>query len=192
MTALVIGLLIFLGMHSVRIVAEEWRGRQIARLGAKTWKGLYSLASAAGLVLIVWGYGLTRAEPAVVWDPPAWTRHLATILTIPAFVLMVAAYVPRNHMKAAIGHPMLAGVKAWALAHLIANGRLGDVVLFGAFLVWAILCFRAARRRDQAAGVRHPAGTVAGDAIAVVTGLAAWALFAFLLHSWLFGVSPLG
>ena len=134
MTYLVLGLVLFLGVHSTRIFADDWRTRQIARLGEGAWKGLYSVASLAGFALLVWGYGQTRIDPVVVWDPPTWTRHLAALLMIPAFVLVVAAYVPGNRIKAAVGHPMVAGVKVWAIAHLLSNGRLGDIVLFGVFL----------------------------------------------------------
>lgn len=192
MSALITGLLLFLGAHSVRIVAEDWRSRQIARLGANRWKGLYTIVSLIGFGLIVWGYGQTRMAPVDLWAPPVWTRHLAALLTLPAFVLITAAYVPRNRIKSTLHHPMILGVKLWALAHLLSNGRLGDVVLFGAFLVWAVLDFRAARARDRVRGTLYPAGTLAGDAITAVVGLAAWAAFAFYLHAWLIGVRPLG
>jgi len=192
MTALILGLLIFLGAHSVRIVADDWRARRIARLGEMPWKGLYSLASLAGLALIVWGYGLTREVPVDLWIPPLWTRHVTTLLTLPAFILVAAAYVPGNSFKAAIGHPMVAGVKLWALSHLISNGRLGDVLLFGAFLVWAALDFRAARHRDRAAGVQRTPGTPARNAATIVIGVIAWAGFAAFLHPWLIGVKAFG
>jgi uncharacterized membrane protein len=192
MTHLILGLVVFLGVHSVRIFADDWRTRQIARLGASPWKGLYSLASLVGFALIVWGYGLARGAPVVIWTPPVWTRHVAALLTIPAFILLVAAYVPRNGIKAKVRHPMIVGVKVWAFAHLLANGMLADVVLFGTFLVWAIFDFRAARRRDRANGTIYPAGTAPGTIAAVVVGLAAWAAFAFWLHARWIGVSPLG
>jgi uncharacterized membrane protein len=192
MSILILGLALFIGVHSVRILAEDWRTRQIARLGANRWKALFSIASAIGLVLIVWGYGLTRLAPVAIWAPPPWTRHLAALLTVPAFVLLAAAYVPGTRIKAAIGHPMVAGVKVWAFAHLIANGRLGDIVLFGAFLAWAVLDFLAARRRDRAAGTRYPAGSLGRDALAILVGLVVWALFAFWGHAWLIGVRPFG
>ena len=191
MEALLAGLLIFLGAHSVRIVAPGWRERRIAQLGANGWKGLYSLVSLAGLVLIVWGYGMTRGVPEL-WSPPVWTRHLAALLTVVAFVLITAAYIPKNHIKAALGHPMAAGVKVWAFAHLISNGRPGDVVLVGAFLAWAIAAFLAGRRRDRAAGTRYAAGTLAGDLLVTAIGLVAWVLFALYGHQWLIGVRPFG
>jgi len=198
MLLLALGLILFLAPHSVRIFADDWRSAQIGRLGEPAWKGIYSVVSVAGLALIVWGYGAARTAPVALWDPPVFTRHLASLFTLAAFVLLAAAYVPRNRIKAAIGHPMVVGVKLWAFAHLLANGTLADVTLFGAFLVWAVLDFRAARRRDRAAGAARPAGgarsggTLAGDAATVVVGLGAWALFAFQLHGWLFGVRPFG
>ena len=156
MTPLVAGLLLFLGAHSVRIFADDWRTRTIARSGPGRWKGVYSVISLAGFALIVWGYGLAREAPVVVFAPPVWARHLASLLTLPAFVLLAAAKGPANRIRAAVGHPMVAGVKLWAFAHLLANGNLADVVLFGAFLAWAIADFVAARRRDRVAGTRGP------------------------------------
>lgn len=190
MTALVLGLLLFLGVHSLRIFADGWRSTQVARLGERSWKGLYAAASLAGFVLLVWGYGLARQQPLVLWQPPAWTRHLAALLTVPAFILFAAAYVPGTRIKAAVGHPLVLGVKLWALAHLLANGGLADVLLFGGFLAWAVADYRSLRRRDRAAGVRYPAGPGTRDALALVIGLAAWALFARYLHLWLVGVAP--
>ncbi|MBP0630830.1 NnrU family protein [Cupriavidus sp. AcVe19-1a] len=192
MTVLVLGLFIFLGVHSVRMVADPWRTAQIARLGLRGWKGLYTLVSIAGLALVVWGYGLASAHHVVVWAPPVWGRHVAAFVTIPAFVLLAAAYVPGNRIKAALGHPMLAGVQAWALAHLLANGTLAAVVLFGAFLAWAVADFVSARRRDREAGASYPTGNLARDAMAGVIGLAAWALFGFVLHGWMTGVRAFG
>jgi uncharacterized membrane protein len=190
MSFLVLGLLIFLGVHSVRIFAEGWRHRQIARLGEAGWKGRYSLASAIGLGLIVWGYGLARAEPVALWPTPLWTRHVAAMLTLPAFILLVAAYLPGSHIKARVGHPMVAGIKLWALAHLLANGNLADLLLFGAFLAWAVADFISARRRDRAAGRSYPALGFSRDMAVTGIGLAAWAGFAFWGHAWLIGVAP--
>jgi uncharacterized membrane protein len=190
MTFLILGLLLFLGAHSIRIVADGWRTERIARLGENGWKGLYSVASALGLGLIVWGYGLARAEPVALWVSPAWTRHVAALLTLPAFVLIAAAYVPGSRIKAAIGHPMVAGVKVWAIAHLLSNGNLADALLVGAFLLWAVLYFRSARRRDRAAGVGYRPGTATRDGMAIAAGAGVWALFAGFLHLWLIGVRP--
>jgi uncharacterized membrane protein len=192
MTLLILGLILFLGTHSVRIFAEDWRGRQVARLGEQRWKGIYSLVSLAGFVFLVWGYGMARAEPVLLWNPPVWTRHLAALLTIPAFILLVAAYVPGTRIKAAVKHPMVLGVKVWAFSHLIANGTLADVLLFGSFLVWAVVDYRSARGRDRAAGTRYVAGPISRDILAVVIGLVAWAAFAMWLHGLLIGVRPFG
>jgi uncharacterized membrane protein len=188
---LIIGLIVFLGLHSTRIVAEDWRSARIASLGERKWKLLYSIASGIGLVLIVWGYGMARAAPVMLWNPPLWTRHLASVLVLVAFIMIVAAYVPRNHFKAAFGHPMFAGVKAWAFAHLLANGMLADLLLFGAFLLWSILGYRSARRRDRKAQVSYPAGTTRGTLVTLVVGAVAWAIFAFYLHGPLIGVRPI-
>ena len=190
MSILVLGLILFLGTHSVHMLAPHFRERVVARIGLLPWKGLYSLVSIAGFVLIVIGFGMARADSHLLYASPVWLRHLNALFTLAAFVLVAAAYVPRNHLKAKIGHPMLAGVKLWALGHLLAIGYLHDVVLFGAFLVWAVADFAVSRRRDRAAGIVYPAGTAMGDVLAVVIGVAAWAIFAFLLHLRLIGVSP--
>ena len=193
MLLLVVGLALFLGVHSTRIVADGWRASTIRRIGEKPWKGLYSVASIAGFVLIVWGYGLARQNPVVLWpQPPMVTRHIAALLTLVAFVLFVAAYVPRNHFKAKLRHPMIIGVKVWALAHLIANNTLADVLLFGGFLLWAVLDFRAARRRDRSVVTMPPAGTVQGTVVTVLIGAVAWAAFAIWLHARWIGVAPMG
>lgn len=192
MAMLILGLLLFLGVHSTRIVADGWRTRTIARIGELPWKGAYTVASIAGFVLIVWGYGLARQSPVVLWQPPRGMNHLAALLMVASFVLLVATYVPRNAIKAKVHHPMVISVKVWALAHLLANGNLADVLLFGAFLVWAVFSFRAARQRDRAAGTTYPSGTPAGTAITVFIGLVAWSVFAFWAHAWLIGVRPLG
>jgi uncharacterized membrane protein len=192
MTVLILGLILFLGVHSVRIFADGWRTAQIAQRGEGAWKGLYSVASIVGFGLIIWGYGLARAEPTVLWAPQLWARHLAALLMIFAFILLVAAYVPKNGIKSWVRHPMVLGVKVWALAHLLANHTLADLLLFGSFLVWAVLSFRAARQRDHAAGDPHVPGTLAGTLITVVVGLVAYVVFTLWLHTWLFGVRLMG
>lgn len=190
MPILILGLVLFLGAHSVHMLAPRWRDRMVARIGLMPWKGLYSIVAIAGFVLIVAGFGMARAHPHLLYVPPLWLKHLNALFTLVAFVLIAAAYVPRNHLKAKIGHPMLAGVKLWALGHLLATGFERDVVLFGAFLAWAVADFAVSRQRDRAAGTVYPAGTAMGDVLTVVAGVAAWAIFAFLLHLRLIGVSP--
>jgi uncharacterized membrane protein len=193
MTILILGLILFLGVHSSRIVAPAWRDRTIARLGEPAWKGLYSVVSVVGFVLVVWGYGLARQSPVVLWQPlPSGVKHLAALLTLVSFVLLAAAYVPGNAIRARLGHPMVLGVKAWALAHLVANHTLADLVLFGGFLAWAVFSFRAARARDRAQQVVRPAGGALATAITVVVGVVAWAGFALWAHAAWIGVRPFG
>lgn len=192
MIILIIGLVIFLGTHSVRMVADRWRQAQIARLGDKSWKAGFSVLSAVGLALIAWGFGVAREAPLTVWNPPPGMRHVAGLLTLVAFVFLAAAYVPRNHIKARFHHPMVLGVKAWAAGHLFANGSAADLLLFGSFLIWAVMSFIAARRRDRLAGVTYAAGTARGTLMAVAGGAVAWAVFAFWLHGVLIGVRPFG
>lgn len=190
MGMLILGLVLFLGVHSTRIVADGWRTGMVARLGERTWKGLYALLSIIGLGLVVWGFGLARQQPVELWWPPSFMRHVTRLLTLIAFILLAAAYVPRNSIKARLHHPMVGAVMVWALAHLLANGNLANTVLFGSFLAWSILSFRAARARDVAAQTTYPAGTVSGTTITVVVGAVAWGLFAFWAHGLLMGVRP--
>jgi uncharacterized membrane protein len=192
MALLVLGLILFLGVHSTRIFADGWRTATIAKIGEKPWKGLYSVLSIAAFVLLVWGFAQARQNPVLLWTPPVAMRHLAALLTLIAFVLFVAAYVPRNGFKARLHHPQFLSVKVWAVAHLLANGMLIDVLLFGGFLLWAVLGYTAARRRDRVAQAVYPPGTVQGTVITIVVGLVAWAVFAFWLHGWLIGVKPFG
>ena len=192
MAYLILGLVLFLGVHSVRIVAEGWRTRTLARLGEGPYKGIYTLISLVGLGLIVWGFGVARETPTMLWMPPRGMRHAAALLTLIAFVLLAAAYVPRNAIKARLHHPMVLAVKTWALAHLLANGSLSHVILFGAFLAWGVANFIAARKRDRALGMSYPAGTPGGTAITVVLGVVAWAAVSFWLHGVLIGVRPMG
>ncbi|KGI78981.1 NnrU family protein [Oleiagrimonas soli] len=192
MTLLILGLILFLGMHCVRVFADDWRTRMIERLGPMPWKAIYALISLLGFVLVIWGFGQARLHPTLLYAPPAMLRHLNSLFTLIAFVFFAAAYVPRNHFKAKLGHPMILGVKIWAFGHLLAIGFLRDAVLFGAFLAWAIIAYAAARRRDRKAGTTYPAGTVKGDIIAVITGVIVWAAFAFWLHMPLIGVNPMG
>jgi uncharacterized membrane protein len=191
MSVLILGLVLFLGLHSLRIFADNWRTQQIARLGLNRWKGVYALMSLIGFVLICWGFGLARQHSVLLYVPPLALRHLNALFTLIAFVLIAAAYVPRNRLKARLGHPMLLGVKTWAFGHLLATGMLHDVMLFGAFLLWAVVLFIVSRRRDRRTGTVYPAGTLRSDALTVAVGIVAWAAFAFWLHLWLIGVKPM-
>lgn len=190
MALLVFGLILFLGVHSTRMVAPAWRDLQMQRRGVMVWKALYSIVSLLGFALIAYGYAQARMEPVVVWQPPAWTKHAAAPLMLASFILMAAAYVPGNIIKTRIGHPMLAGVKLWAFAHLIANGTLADIVLFGSFLVWSVLQFRVNRRRDKLHGAVYAHLSTTRDVLVVVLGVGGAGVFMLFLHQWLIGVRP--
>ena len=192
MALLIAGLVLFLGSHSIRVFAEDWRAERIRRMGPQRWKAVYSVVSIVGFILIVWGYGVARHSAIQLWAPPAWTRDTTAVLTLVSFVLIAAAYVPGTRMKAALGHPLSAGTMLWALGHLFSNGSLPGVVLFASFLVWSTLAFSAARKRDRQAGVTYPAVGASRDVIAGVAGAIAWAVFALFLHGPLIGVRPFG
>ena len=192
MSILIIGLIIFLGLHSVRIFADGWRMRVQAQRGEGAWKGLYSVVSLIGFALIIWGYGLARQQPVVLWVPPVAMRHIAALLMLFAIIMLVAAFVPGNAIKAKLHHPMTLSVKTWALAHLLANGNLADVLLFGSFLAWAVFCFIAARKRDRVAGTIYPAGRALPTVMTVVIGVVAYGVFAVYLHKRLIGVPVFG
>jgi uncharacterized membrane protein len=191
MLVLILGLILFLGIHSTRIFARDRRRDMIARLGEGAWKGIYSVVSIAGFVLIVWGYGMARQNPVLLWESPEWLKHLSIALNLLAFILFAVYLVPAGRLKARLGHPMLLSVKVWAFAHLLANGTLADLFLFGSFLVWAIADFAANRRRDRTAGIVRIAGPARNDVIAIVVGVLIWAAILWRVHAWLIGVSPL-
>ena len=212
MIELILGLILFLGAHSVRIVADDWRTQKIQALGEKAFKGVYALISLLGLYLLVVGYGEARLQAVVLWNPPTATRHIGLLLMLLASILMVAAYIPRNHLKIRTGHPMVLSVKVWALSHLLANGNLADVILFGAFLIWAVLNFKSARARDRAqvqgadsnaevsngvslASLPEDAPikpSLAATLITLAGGIALWAVITFVLHAKVVGVAPMG
>ena len=192
MTVLIIGLLIFLGAHSVRIFADDWRARCIEKWGAGRWKGAYSLLSLAGLVLLIVGFDHARTPVQVVWEPPLWTWHITVFLNLLASVLLSAAYVPHNAIKSAVKDPMVLGVKTWALAHLVSNGTLAGIVLFGSFLLWAVLDFRACRkRRAFLAAIPHARVSVPATVLTLAIGVAAWLFIAGYAHRIFIGISPL-
>ena len=188
MAVMIVGLVLFLGMHSVRVVADDWRTAMIERVGLGAWKGVYSLVSIVGLAVAIWGFGLMRADPVFLWHPPAFLHHATALLMVPAFVFLVAAYVPRNHLRLRLGHPMLLAVKVWALAHLLVSGRLGEWIFFVAFLVWAVLAFKAARQRDRASPGPLQVPSAIATSMTVIGGLLAAILFAVYLHTWVVGV----
>lgn len=191
MPILILGLVVFLGAHSVRIVADGWRARMVARIGLKPWKAVFALVSLIGFVLLVYGFGQARHTPELLYVPPPALKHLNALFVLVALVLFFASHAPPNHFRAWLHHPMAAGVAVWAAGHLMATGFLHDVVLFGAFLAWAVVDFIAGRRRDRIEGTQYAAGTAKGDIGAVVLGIIVWALFALWLHGLLIGVKPL-
>jgi len=192
MAILILGLLLFLGVHSTRIFADGWRTGMVARLGPLRWKGLYAGLSILGFIVLVWGFRIARQDTLVLYSTPKWMNHVTALLMVLAMILFVAAYIPNNWFKARLHHPQVLSVKTWAVAHLLSNGVAADVLLFGAFLVWAALSFRAARRRDKANNTVYPPGNAIGTSITVAAGLFAWAVFAMFLHGPLIGVRPLG
>jgi uncharacterized membrane protein len=199
MTQLILGLILFLGAHSVRIWADGWRDQTIEAYGEKAFKGVYALVSILGFYLLVVGYGEARLQTVALWNPPIFTKHISMLLMLLSSILLVATYIPRNHFKMRLGHPMVLSVKVWALSHLLANGNLADLVLFGSFLIWAVLNFRSARARDRAQVQNSDANEEAplkpnllATLIALFGGMGLWAVITFVLHAKVVGVAPMG
>ena len=195
MEMLIGGLVVFLGVHALRVWGEGLRSALLIRLGPVGFKAAYSLVSLGGFYLLIVGYGQARLEPIPLWTPPRGMAHATLALMWLSMVLLAAAEIPRNAIKARLRHPMVLGVKVWALAHILANGTLHDVLLFGGFLVWAVLSFRAARQRDRAAREAGDMAEIlpvsaAATVGAVLIGTAAWAAFILVVHVWLIGVAP--
>ena len=191
MAFLILGLVVFLASHSVRIFADDARTRFIAQRGENAYKGLYTVASLIGLVLIIYGYATARAAgPAVLYDPPIWMRHITVTLMWFSFVAL-SAMKGKGWINSRLKHPMLVGIKIWAFAHLLANGDVASVVLFGAFLAWAVVDRISAKRRagEADAHPKYPFGRP--DIIAIVAGSVLYVIFLFWAHQWLIGVSPL-
>ncbi len=202
MTWLILGLVLFLGAHSIRILADPWRTRTMAAWGEKPFKGVIAALSLLGFYGLIVGYAEVRLQPLVIWQPPIATRHISVLLMLFASILLVAAHIPANHFKARLGHPMVLSVKVWALAHLLSNGNLADIILFGSFLMWSVLNFKSARARDRASAEMHvlasdetaqaSAPKISATLTAVVLGAGLWALITLVLHAQVVGVSPLG
>ena len=192
MLILLLGLVLFLGVHSTRIFADDWRTAMIAKMGPLPWKGLYTAASILGFIVIVWGFRIARQDTLVLYSTPRWMTHVTALLMVVSMILFVAAYIPNNWFKAKFHHPQVLSVKTWSIAHLLSNGVAADVLLFGAFLLWAVLSFRAARQRDRAHNTVYAPANAIGTSMTVAAGLVAWSVFALLLHGPLIGVRPLG
>ena len=186
MLFLIIGLVLFLGIHSVSIVAEGWRDSTMQRVGEGAWKGIYSLVSLAGFGLIVWGYGEARLDPVLLYSLPAWLRHVGMLVLLPVFPLLVAVYFP-GRIKRVAKHPMLLATKLWAFAHLLMNGMLADVLLFGGFLIWAIADRISMKRRTQRPLPSLPESKI-NDVIVFVVGIGIYFVFVKWLHTVLIGI----
>lgn len=189
MLVLILGLVLFLGTHSLLIAAPQLRERVVSRRGVGAWKGSYAVASLVGLSLIVWGYGLARQDPIPLYTPPLGLRHVALLLMLPVFPLLFASLMSRR-IKAALKHPLLIGTILWGAAHLLANGTLADLLLFGGFAAWAAADWASAVQRAHEPEPSR-AQSVKNDAIAVIGGLVVYVIFVGGLHRLLFGVSPI-
>lgn len=192
MLLLIVGLLLFLGIHSLSVVDSRWREVAIARVGETAYLSGFGLVALTGLVMIIYGYGAARgaAAPIMLYDPPTWLRHVSLLLMLPVFPLLFAAYLP-GRIQTLVRHPMLLAVKFWALAHLLANGMLWDVLLFGGFLAWAVADRISLKHRTPLPVSGAPPGRY-NDLIAVVLGLGLYVAFLLFLHRWLMGVAPIG
>lgn len=188
MVWLILGIVIFLGVHSIRMVAPQWREKQIAARGEKGWKGPYALGVFVGLALIIWGFIQARPEAMFIYEPPTFVKHITLTLMWFSFVALAASSTPAGKIKAALKHPMLVGVKIWAFAHLLANGDLASLILFSSFLAWSVWNRIAVKRRGDPIPV---AGPVSNDVKAIVGGTVLYLLFVFFLHEWLIGVAPI-
>ena len=188
---MIVGLVLFLGVHTLT-TQRDLRARLVKTMGEGGYKLVYALVSFAGLALIVWGFAHYRASGWIeVWSPPRALKHLNTALMLPAVILVVAAYL-RGRIYAAVKHPMLAGVKLWAFGHLLANGDLGGIILFGSFLAWAVFDRISLKRRADAGGPPIPVGGISNDLIAIVVGIIVYLALAFAFHPVVIGVPVMG
>jgi uncharacterized membrane protein len=190
MALLVLGLIVFLGVHSTRIFADSGRRRAIARLGEGPWKGVYTLLSLVGLVMIIWGFAQARSTAPILWSPPVWMSHINILLMFFSLILLGAYGFKRSHIAVAVHHPMLWAVALWSFGHLLANGSAADLVLFGAFLVWSLLDLSSNYGRDRANAIAYPAPNWGATVGVVVVGIVLWGVLMGGLHQWLFGVAP--
>ena len=190
MNKLILGLVIFFGGHSISLLALGWRDRMAQRLGVRAWQGAHSILALVGFYLLVTGYGAARPIAATLYAPPPWLHYVAAVLMLPVFTLALASVLP-GRIRARAGHPLLLATMLWAVAHLLTNGSVADVLLFGAFLAWAVVVRRSLARRPARRMIALPAG-MANDVIAVAGGIALYAAFILWLHARWFGVPVLG
>ncbi len=190
MAILILGIILFLGMHLIRVVAPDFRSRMVDKFGENGWKGIYSLLSIISLVVLIYGWAIS---PTInLWFPPTGMSHLTVTLMLLSMICLAAAELPAGHIATKTKHPMILGVKIWAFGHLLANGDLASLLLFGSFLAWGVI-LRIALKRGERAGILtlRPFVSAKYDLIAIVVGAAIWALFIWKLHLWLIGVAPI-
>jgi uncharacterized membrane protein len=192
MTLLLLGIVIFLGMHLVRVVAPGLRASVIERQGKGVWMGIYTAISLAGLLLIIYGFGEARAVTGMLYNPPVFVKHISLLLMLLAFICLAAGFLPAGRIAVAVKHPQVLSIKIWALAHLLANGETSSVLLFGSFLAWAVILRISLKRRERAGEKVLPVfRSTSNDLLAVVIGAVAYGLFVWKLHEWLIGVAPI-
>ncbi|CAN7327350.1 NnrU family protein [Ensifer adhaerens] len=191
MAILVLGIILFLGLHLIRVVAPGFRAGVIERRGKGTWMGIYAILSLIGLCLIIYGFGQARSETGMLYDPPVFMRHIALLLMLFAFIFLAAGFLPAGRIAVAVKHPQVLSIKVWALAHLLANGETSSVLLFGSFLAWAVILRISLKRRERAGERVLPVfKSASNDVLAIIIGLVAYVLFVWKLHEWLIGVAP--
>ena len=192
MALLVFSIVLFLVLHSLRIFAPQWRERTIKRMGVHAWRGVYSLLSIASLVLLIYAFSASRSVTPMLYTPPMFTTHITLTLMLIAMILLMASILPAGKIAVWVKHPMVTSVKVWAFAHLLSNGELNSVLLFGGFLIWAVLVRISAKRRTRAGEkvVRDFVSTQY-DIASVIGGIALYAVILLYLHQMLIGVSPL-
>ncbi|BEV71532.1 MULTISPECIES: NnrU family protein [unclassified Paludibacterium] len=191
MSQLLTGLLLFVGIHSLRLLAPAWREAQIARFGTLRWRGMHSVAALLGLVLIVRGYAEARSLPGLYWQLPFAARHGMLLGMLLAFILLTASQIPGTHIKQRIGHPMNLGLVLWSGLHLLFNARPAALLLFGTFFVWSLTLLLVSLKRDREAGVSYPPGQLSRDLLCAALALVAWLAFVLILHQRLIGVAVL-
>ena len=191
MALLILGIVLFLGIHLIRVFAPGLRASLIASLGENGWRVGYSIASIVALVVLIYGFGQAR-DMTPIWTPPFWMSHITILLMLFAMICLVASLLPAGHIAVRTKHPMVLSVKIWALAHLLSNGDGAAILLFAAFLAWGVIVRISLKRRDRAGEItRRPFVSAKYDLYAVIIGIVVWALIIWKLHAWIIGVSPL-
>jgi len=186
MTYLILGLVLFISIHLTRILAPQLRDGAIAKMGDGPWKGVYSIISILGIYVMTLGFGSVKLDYPELYDPPAFLKHIMMLLVLISFILMAAGNLKAGYIQAKVKHPMLIAFKTWAFAHLLVNGDMASVILFGSLLAWAVFTLIAVKKRG---GEPPVATSFMPDIISVVIGVVAWFVFAVYLHPWLIGVS---